>query len=339
MSSILVTGGAGYIGSHVAATLMKAGRRVVVLDDFSNSRRTALGGINAIGLGETILVEGDCRDRQLLDRVFAEQEIVGVIHLAGLKVVNDSVIDPIRYYAVNLGSATNLFETMLDHGVNRLVFSSSAAVYGTPENAPIQETAGTDPVNPYGQSKLMIEQMLTDIAASRAQFKAISLRYFNPAGAHPSVLIGEDPLLAAQSLFPIIAEVAAGKRAELRVHGNDWSTPDGSCIRDFIHVMDLAEAHRAALEYLEDNAVTNGHQTINLGTGTGLSVLGAIAAFSHAAGRQIPYSVGPRRSGDVARVVADPSRAAKMFDWQATRGLDQICRDQWAWQCKLDERC
>lgn len=330
MPKILVTGGAGYIGSHVSALLLTQGYEVVVVDDFSNARREVIDNINAIGGREVSVETGDCRDTAFLARVFSKHEIAGVIHMAGLKAVAESVARPSYYYLVNLGTAAALLETMQAHQVDRLVFSSSATVYGNPKSIPVDETAALAPINPYGRTKYFIEQMLEDLSASGGHIRAVSLRYFNPVGAHPSALIGEDPSQPPQNLFPIIAEVAAGKRGALDVFGNDWGTHDGSCIRDYIHVMDLAEAHIAALEHL--SASEPGHVALNLGRGHGISVLEAAAAFQKATGVEVPLRIGPRRAGDVASVVANASKAREVLGWRTTRDLDQMCADQWAWQ-------
>lgn len=335
MPKILLTGGAGYIGSHTAAALLAAGYDVLVLDDFSNARPAAIEGVNALGHGTVDLAIGDCADRAVLEQVFSAHRISGVIHLAGLKAVGESMADPLRYYRVNLGAAAAVLDAMRAHDVHRFVFSSSATVYGDPDCVPITEAAPVRPVNPYGHSKWMIEQMLRDLSVAAPAFQAISLRYFNPAGAHSSGLIGEDPLQPAKNLFPILAEVAAGERAGLEVYGDDWETEDGSCIRDYIHVMDLAEGHVAALAYLSESGrdrASSGFLTLNLGTGRGYSVFETVQAFAKAIGRDIAHKVVARRPGDVARVVADPSLAEKLLDWRATRKLDRMCQDQWAWQ-------
>lgn len=332
MSGILVTGGAGYIGSHVCAVLMAAGYRVVVLDNLANSSLGAINALNEMGQGQATFVEGDCRDEALVDAVFGNHEITGVIHLAGLKAVAESVADPVHYYSVNLGSAATVLQAMQRHGVQRMVFSSSATVYGDPDTVPTPESAPTNPLNPYGWSKLMIEQMLRDLSVADPSFQAVSLRYFNPVGAHPSGLIGEDPRNPPQNLFPIIARTAIGQRPSFEVFGDDWDTPDGSCIRDYIHVMDLAEGHLAALRYLDGADASTGHAVINLGTGLGCSVFGALAAFGDAAGKTIPHKVSPRRPGDAPRVVADTKLALRLLGWQATRDLSQMCRDQWNWE-------
>jgi UDP-glucose 4-epimerase len=327
--TILATGGAGYVGVHVAAELMAADYRVVILDDFSNSTPEAVRRINALGLGEAVLVEGDVRDSDLLDRVFKAHDIACVVHLAGLKAVGESVSDPARYYAVNVGGAVALTQAMTRHKVGRLVFSSSATVYGNPAVAPIPEDAPLAPTNPYGHSKLMIEQILSDVAAAEPWMHVISLRYFNPVGAHE----GEDPKGVPNNLFPFIAQAAVGRRAKLMIFGGDWPTRDGTGVRDYIHVVDLARGHVSALDHLIAGAGVAGRNlAINLGTGRGTSVLEAVAAFAAAAGREIPYEITARRPGDVATSYADPSLAARRLGWRATRDLAAICRDHWNWQ-------
>ncbi len=337
--TVLATGGAGFIGSHVVVELLASGRRVVILDDFSNATPDAVDRINAIGVGSAELVRGDVRDAALLDGLFARYEIGAVVHLAGLKSVADSVREPLRYYDVNVGGAVALFAAMLRHGVERLVFSSSATVYGTPQANPIPEDAPLAALSPYGRTKLFIEQIIGDLVIAEPRFAAVSLRYFNPVGAHASGLIGENPQGTPNNLVPFIAQTAAGLRDKVHVFGADYPTPDGTGVRDYIHVVDLAQGHVAALEFLLGDETARGRNLpINLGRGRGASVLEAIAAFSRAAGREIAYEIAPRRPGDVAECVADPTRAATLLGWRALRDLDAMCADQWAFQCRLQER-
>lgn len=336
--AILVTGGAGYIGCHVAAELLAAGRRVVILDDLSSALPDALDRINAIAPHPAELIVGDVRDHGLLDAVFSRFPIEAVIHLAGLKIPGDSVAEPLRYYDANVGGATALFAAMLHHGVERLVFSSSAAVYGPPCSNPVSEDAPLHPCNPYARTKRMIEQILDDLVAAEPGMAAISLRYFNPVGAHASNLIGENPAGAPGNLFPFIAQTAAGLREKVQVFGTDYPTPDGTGIRDYIHVVDLAKGHLAALDLLTAGAALGRNIPINLGTGRGYSVIEAIAAFSRASGREIASAPAPRRPGDVAECVADPSRAARILGWRAELGLDRMCADHWAFQVSEIER-
>jgi UDP-glucose 4-epimerase len=334
----LLAGGAGYIGAHVCAVLLAEGWDVVLLDDFSNAPRDALARIEAIGLGRPRLWRGDLRDGALLDRLFAVERPDAVVHLAGLKAVGESVADPLRYYDVNLGGAVSLLAAMRRHGVGRLAFSSSATVYAAP-GPRIAEDAPLGALNPYGRSKLMIERVVDDLCAAAPDFAAVSLRYFNPVGAHPSGLIGEVPNGTPNNLFPYIARVAAGLSDRLRVFGADWPTPDGSGVRDYIHVMDLAEGHLAALRLLMGPQAQRGrHLAVNLGTGRGYSVFEAAAAFGAAAGVDIPLAVTARRPGDAAECTADPSRAAELLGWRATRGLAQMCADHWAFQRGLARR-
>jgi UDP-glucose 4-epimerase len=331
--TILATGGAGYIGSHVVAELLASGRRVVVLDDFSNSTPDVIDRVNRLGHGTAELVEGDVRDSALLDRLFGERKIDAVIHLAGLKAVGESVAQPLRYHAINVGGAIALFEAMLRHGVGNLVFSSSATVYGMPDRVPIDESAPLSALNPYGRTKLIIEQIIDDLVVAEPGLAAISLRYFNPVGAHASGSIGENPKDIPNNLFPYIAQTAVGIRDKVRVFGADYPTPDGTGVRDYIHVVDLARGHLAALDFmLAGDAVRGRNLAINLGCGRGYSVLEAIAAFGRAAGREIPFEIVARRPGDAPECVADPSLAAKLLGWRATRGIDEMCADHWAFQ-------
>lgn len=329
MRTILVTGGAGYIGSHTCVCLLQAGYPVVVVDNLSNSHPEALRRVESLAGRALTFEQADLRDAAVLDRVFTQQDIGAVIHFAGLKAVGESVEQPLRYYANNLGCTLGLLRAMQEYGVRNLVFSSSATVYGAPQANPIPETAPTGPTNPYGRTKLMIEQMLNDLHASDPAWNMALLRYFNPVGAHPSGLIGEDPRGIPNNLFPYIAQVAVGKLPEVRVFGNDYPTTDGTGVRDYIHVMDLAEGHVSALERLETNP---GCVVYNLGTGRGYSVLEAIAAFSKACGKDLPYRITERRPGDIATCFADPTKANTELGWKAKLGLEDMVRDAWNWQ-------
>ncbi|MEL6977307.1 MAG: UDP-glucose 4-epimerase GalE [Pseudomonadota bacterium] len=336
--TILATGGLGYIGSHVTLDLLNAGANVVVLDNFSNAKPAVRDRIKRLSNRDIALVRGDVRDRDALQRLFAEHDIEAVVHFAGLKAVGESVAKPGLYYDVNINGSNLLFQEMAAAGCRRVVFSSSATVYGDPETAPVREDAPTRGVNPYGRSKLMVEHILEDLAAADARWSAICLRYFNPTGAHESGQIGEDPLGVPNNLFPFIAQVATGRREKLVVFGGDYPTPDGTGVRDFIHVVDLSAGHLAALRKLfADDGAPLGYAPINLGAGVGYSVLEALAGWSRACGRDLPYEIGPRRPGDVASVYADASLAASMLGWRAARGLDEMCRDHWRWQSENPE--
>ncbi|MCL2876588.1 MAG: UDP-glucose 4-epimerase GalE [Betaproteobacteria bacterium] len=326
---ILVTGGAGYIGSHTVVELLAAGHELLILDNFSNSSPKALECIEKIAGRRPLWVEGDIRDRQLLARLFAEHPLRAVIHFAGLKAVGESVEQPLRYYDNNVTGSLYLFEAMAAAGVFRLVFSSSATVYGDPHAVPIDESFPLQTTNPYGRSKLMIEDILRDIGRADPRWRVALLRYFNPVGAHASGLIGEDPRGIPNNLMPYVAQVAVGRRDELSVFGGDYPTPDGTGMRDYIHVVDLARGHLAALERLDQLA---GVTPVNLGTGRGYSVLEVVAAFEKASGRPVPYRVVDRRAGDVAACYADPRLAQSLFGWRAERDLAAMCADSWRWQ-------
>lgn len=328
---ILVTGGAGYIGSHTVVQLLEAGREVLVFDNFSNSSPVVLERIAAITGRRPRLVEGDIRDGLALSRLFAEFPIDAVIHFAGLKAVGESVAQPLRYYDNNIAGSLRLLEAMSAAGVRRLVFSSSATVYGDPASVPIRENFPLSATNPYGRSKLFIEDMLRDLEIADPAWQFAILRYFNPVGAHPSGSIGEDPQGIPNNLLPFIAQVAVGRRDALNVFGNDYPTPDGTGVRDYIHVLDLAAGHLAALSALE---ARSGGLTVNLGTGHGYSVLEVLAAFEKASGRKVPYVIAPRRPGDVASCYADPAHARQLLDFEARRGIDEMCADAWRWQEK-----
>jgi UDP-glucose 4-epimerase len=327
---ILVTGGAGYIGSHTTLALLQEGFDVLVLDNLCNSSAVSLERVARIAGRSPMLVPGDIRDSALLDGVFAQHHIQAVLHFAGLKAVGESVREPLAYYSNNVAGTVTLCQAMARAGIFKLVFSSSATVYGSPTVVPLQETTPTgQPTNPYGRSKLMAEQLFQDLAASDARWSVALLRYFNPVGAHESGLIGEDPNGIPNNLLPYIAQVAAGKLPELVVFGNDYPTPDGTGVRDYIHVVDLAEGHLRALGALQTRT---GAQIWNLGTGQGYSVLEMVRAFEEACGNPVPYRVAPRRPGDIATCYADPTKAESELDWKAKSGLAKMMRDAWRWQ-------
>ena len=326
--SILVTGGAGYIGSHTCIELLNAGEQVIILDNFVNSKPVVLDKIREITGKDFLFYEADLLDEAAVDRVFAENDIDSVIHFAGLKAVGESVTKPLLYYHNNITGTLNLCKAMEKYGVKKLVFSSSATVYGHPETCPVKEDFPLSASNPYGQTKLMIEQMIRDFAFADETWSAAILRYFNPLGAHESGLIGEDPNGIPNNLVPYVARVAAGKYPQLTVFGNDYDTPDGTCIRDYIHVVDLAKGHLSALNWIRKN---NGAEAFNLGTGNGNSVLEVVAAFEKASGRKVPYVIGERRPGnaDAASSYSDPSKAEKVLGWKAEKNLEDMCRDSW----------
>ncbi len=326
---ILVTGGAGYIGSHTCVALIEAGFDPIVFDNLSNSSVESLARVERIAGLRPTFVEGDVRDGAALDALFASRQIDAVIHFAGLKAVGESVDKPLLYYDNNVGGSTTLLQSMQRASIDRLIFSSSATVYGDPSSVPLREDAPLGATNPYGRSKLMVEQILGDLYAAEPNWRIARLRYFNPVGAHPSGLIGEDPRGVPNNLLPFVSQVAVGRLPRLRVFGDDWPTPDGSGVRDFIHVMDLAEGHVAALRHLRAHA---GMVTLNLGTGRGVSVLELVAAFARTIGRALPYEIVGRRAGDVAACWADAEAAAQVLGWRATRDLQQICDDAWNWQ-------
>ena len=329
---LLITGGAGFIGSHTCLVLLEQGHELVVLDNFDNSSPEVLKRVQQLAGRQLLeIVEGDVRDPAAVDHAFQRSGPVdGVIHFAGLKAVGESVMDPLRYWDVNVCGSRVLAAAMEHHGCRTLVFSSSSTVYGDTERFPITEVFPTNPTNPYGQTKLAVEQMLRAMA-QRGPWRIANLRYFNPAGAHPSGRIGEDPLGQPNNLFPFITQVAAGRRAELRVFGQDYPTPDGTGIRDYLHVMDLAEAHSITLHHLLDQPAP-AQLTLNLGTGRGLSVLEVVKGFEQATGLTIPYQIVDRRPGDVPKLEACPERANAELGWRAQRSLAEMCRDGWAWQ-------
>ena len=329
MRTILVTGGAGYIGSHTCLELLNEGYAVVVVDNLDNSSREALTRVEAITGKSVDFYPVDVCDREALRGVFQKHTIDAVIHFAGLKAVGESVAQPLRYYRNNLDSTLALCEVMAEFDIRQLVFSSSATVYGLPERVPITEDFPTWCTNPYGWTKLMNEQILRDVQVAKPDWSIVLLRYFNPIGAHESGQIGEDPSGIPNNLMPYIAQVAVGRRDKLHVFGDDYPTVDGTGVRDYIHVVDLAIGHIRALEYA---AAHTGTEAINLGTGQGYSVLQMVRAFEHATGRQVPYQIDPRRPGDVALCYADPAKARELLGWQATRDLETMCRDTWRWQ-------
>jgi len=325
----LVTGAAGFIGSHTLIALLEAGHDVVAVDNYGNSKPAALERVAKIAGRCFAHYEIDVRDKAALERVFTAHRIEAAIHFAGLKAVGESVQKPLEYYDNNLLSTLVLLETMARHNCHRLVFSSSATVYGEPKELPLREDAQLSATNPYGRTKLFIEEILRDMAKADARWQIALLRYFNPVGAHPSGTIGEDPNGIPNNLFPFIGQVAVGRLAELRVFGNDYPTPDGTGVRDYIHVCDLAEGHVRAIENLDK---CTGAEAINLGTGRGYSVLEAINAFQTASEKRIPYRIVPRRPGDVPACYADSSKAQRLLNWKATRDLAAMCSDHWRWQ-------
>ncbi len=329
MKTVLVTGGAGYIGSHTVLLLLEAGYPVVVLDNLTNSTPESLRRVETLTGRSAPLIEGDIRDTALLDQLFDEHDIGSVIHFAGLKAVGESVEQPLRYYDCNVVGSLRLLEAMDRAGVRSLVFSSSATVYGDPACVPIREDFPLSTTNPYGATKLHIEDMLRDLHTADESWNLALLRYFNPAGAHESGRIGEDPRGIPNNLMPYIAQVAVGKRERLSVFGGDYPTPDGTGVRDYIHVMDLAEGHLAALQALQSKG---GLITTNLGTGRGYSVLEMISAFASASGKSVPYDMVARRPGDVAQCYADPAHAEAVLGWKASRGIEDMCKDHWRWQ-------
>ncbi|MDH5738257.1 MAG: UDP-glucose 4-epimerase GalE [Gammaproteobacteria bacterium] len=329
---ILLTGGAGYIGSHTAVELLNSGYHVTIVDNLSNSSEQAIDRIRTITGKSPQFKKLDLLDRSGLNDLFKDNEFDAVIHFAGLKAVGESVAKPLAYYRNNLESTINLCEIMLQHGVGKLIFSSSATVYGEPERIPIDESCAVlDATNPYGRSKLFIEKILEDLCHAEPTLRVISLRYFNPIGAHESGEIGEDPNGIPNNLLPFVSQVAVGKLKELVVFGDDYPTPDGTCIRDYIHVKDLASGHKAALSQLD---AINGMAVYNLGTGRGASVLEVIRTFEKATGISIPFRIGPRRAGDIPVSYTDPGKALKELGWQALHSLEEGCLDAWRWQEK-----
>jgi UDP-glucose 4-epimerase len=331
MPNILLTGGAGYIGSHTAVALLARGHNVTLLDNFANAEREVPDRLAQLTGAEIVVVEADIRDVELVATTLAEQSIDAVIHFAALKAVGESEADPLLYYEMNIVGTIRLFEAMQKAGTKNLVFSSSATVYGQPDSSPILESAPTRVQNIYGRTKLVMEDLAADLVRTGLLKGVANLRYFNPVGAHPSAMIGETPSGIPNNLMPYITQVATGERPFLNVFGNDYDTPDGTGVRDYIHVMDLADAHALALEYIMQ---TPGALTVNLGTGTGISVLDMIHAFERATGRAIPFKISPRRPGDVASYYANPTLAERLFNWKAKLSIDDMCRDSWHWQAK-----
>ena len=329
--NILLTGGTGYIGSHTAVVLAGAGHRPVLLDNLSNSSADVVDRLAQITGSRFPFVEGDIRDTALLRRVLADEGIGAVVHFAGLKAVGESVEQPLRYYDNNVGGTISLLQAMDETGVRQIVFSSSSTVYGEPAYLPYDESHPTMPNNPYGRTKLQVEQILGDLAGSASSWRIACLRYFNPVGAHASGLIGEDPNGIPNNLMPYIARVAGGRLPFLNVFGDDYPTPDGTGVRDYIHVMDLAEGHRAAIDFLAGSAGAGWH-AFNLGTGCGYSVLDMVRAFEQASGRPVPYRIAPRRSGDIACYYAKADLAAAELGWRALRSLDDMCASTWHFQ-------
>lgn len=327
---ILVTGGAGYIGSHTYVALREAGHTPVILDNFSNASPKGLSRLEQLFQARPICIEGDIRDRALVERVLCEHQCEAVIHFAGLKAVGESMAEPLSYYDINVGGTEHLLTAMKNTGVKKLIFSSSATVYGEPQQLPITEDHPLSTSSVYGHTKLVVEEMLRALHRSDPDWAIAILRYFNPVGAHASGLIGEDPADTPNNLMPYISQVAVGRRPQLTVFGRDYPTPDGTGVRDYIHVCDLAEGHVAALSLLDEPQCT----ALNLGTGTGYSVLDMVSAFEAASGQSIPYRIADRRAGDVAACYADPARAEELMGWKAERGLDVMCADAWRWQSR-----
>ena len=329
--SILVTGATGYIGSHACVCLLKAGWRVIALDNLCNSSPRAVLRIQEICGRPMPFHPLDVRDHVAVSRLIQQENISAVIHFAGLKAVGESVTRPLDYFDNNVAGSITLLRALHQQGVRKLVFSSSATVYGDPSQVPVTETAPLSATNPYGRTKLMVEQILDDMSDSDPEWRIATLRYFNPAGAHESGLLGEAPRGVPNNLMPFVAQVAVGRLPCVQVYGDDYPTPDGTGIRDYIHVMDLARGHLAALERLFSNS---GSFTVNLGTGQGVSVLEAVAAFERACGKSLPLRIGPRRPGDIAACYASAQRARELLGWQAERSFEQMCADHWRWQCQ-----
>ena len=328
--AILVTGGAGYIGSHTCIELLNAGYEVVVMDNLYNASEEALRRVEKITGKHVTFYKADMLDREAVNEIFEKESIDSVIHFAGLKAVGESVAKPLEYYHNNITGTLILCDVMRNHGVKKIIFSSSATVYGDPAFVPITEECPKGKItNPYGQTKGMLEQILTDLHVADPEWNVVLLRYFNPIGAHKSGLIGEDPKGIPNNLMPYISQVAVGKLEKLGVFGDDYDTPDGTGVRDYIHVVDLAKGHVKAINYIFSNP---GLDVINLGTGVGYSVLDMVKAFGKACGKEIPYEIKPRRAGDIAMCYADPAKAARVLGWKAEKGLDEMCADTWRWQ-------
>ena len=329
MSKVLLCGGAGYIGSHTAVELLENGHDIVVVDDLSNSSAEALERVKKITGKDFPFYKADVCNKAALDKIFYENKIDAVIHFAGKKAVGESVQIPLDYYRINLNATLTLCECMIEHGVMNIIFSSSATVYSADNQVPFTESSHLGCSNPYGWTKLMNEQILQDVAKATPGFSVVLLRYFNPVGAHPSGLIGEDPQGIPNNLMPFIAQVAVGKRDHINVFGNDYDTPDGTGVRDYLHVVDLASGHVAALNYVLNH---EGTEIFNLGTGKGVSVLEMIKSYTTACGHILTYVIAPRRAGDLATVYADATKAKEVLGWTATKTLDDMCADSWNWQ-------
>jgi len=328
---VLLTGGAGYIGSHTAVELIQQGFDIVVIDDFSRSEKRMIDGIEKITNQKLIYYQGDCGDLKFLDFVFEKEKIESVIHFAAYKSVNESVVNPLLYYQNNIGSMVSLLSTMEKHGVTELIFSSSCTVYGQPDQAVVDETAPFKKAeSPYGATKQMCERILEDSTRANQKLRAVSLRYFNPVGAHPSALIGELPIGVPGNLVPYVTQTAIGLRGKLTVFGNDYNTPDGSCVRDFIDVVDLAKAHIAALKKV--STLANRCEVFNLGTGEGVTVLDLIKRFIAATGIQLNYEIGPRRAGDVEKIYANPAKAEQLLGWKTKLSLEDSLIHAWQWE-------
>ena len=326
MGKILVTGGTGFIGSHTCVELLENGYEIVIVDNLSNSKEAAVGRIEKISGKEVTFVKADICDYDALSEVFGKNDIDAVVHFAGLKAVGESVRKPLEYYTNNIHGTLVLLRVMRENGCKKIVFSSSATVYGMNNKAPYTENMPTSATNPYGYTKVMIEQILRDVCIADSEFSAVALRYFNPIGAHSSGLIGEDPNGIPNNLVPYIAQVASGRLEQLSVYGDDYDTPDGTGVRDYIHVMDLASGHVCAIDYAMKH---NGFEPVNLGTGKGSSVLEVVAAYEKACGKSIPKKITERRAGDIATCYADASKAKEIFGWEAKSGIDEMCVDSW----------
>lgn len=329
MMRVLVTGGMGYIGSHTCIQMIEAGMTPVILDNLDNSKQTVLERIEAVSGTRPLFYQGDVRDKSFLNHVFSEQQIDAVIHFAGLKAVGESVEKPLEYYDNNVNGTLVLVDAMREAGVTSLVFSSSATVYGDPASVPIKEDFPTSATNPYGRSKLMVEECLTDFQKANPDWSITLLRYFNPVGSHPSGQLGEDPQGIPNNLMPFVSQVAVGRREFLSVFGSDYPTKDGTGVRDYIHVLDLSDGHLAALNRVGNKA---GLHVYNLGTGNGYSVLDMVKAFENASGKEVAYKLVDRRPGDIAECWAAPEKAASELGWKARRGLDEMTQDTWRWQ-------